>query len=80
MKKTLVVATVLLTVGFGISFANPNPGDQERSVSEQKPAEDKVQKSIDRLNKDLSNIPQSMKDCIFNAATIEQLNSCHNSK
>lgn len=78
MKKILLKATVLLAVGFGVAFADSSQElNQEGKTMEQKSVEVKKEDAMDRLNSDLSKIPQSVKDCIFNAATIEQLEACH---
>jgi hypothetical protein len=71
MKKLITLA---LLTAVGISFADPN---QEEKALNQKSVETKKQDALERLNDDLSKIPQSVKDCVFNAATIEQLENCH---
>jgi hypothetical protein len=68
MKKFIALA--LITVA-GFSFADQGEKTSGQSV------EIKKQDVLDRLNDDLSTIPQSIKDCVFKSATIEQLESCH---
>ncbi|MBX0312587.1 MAG: hypothetical protein JHC31_12600 [Sulfurihydrogenibium sp.] len=75
--KNLLKVVVLLTAGFSVAFADPNQNsEQKEKVVDQKSAEIK-QDALERLNKDLDKIPQSVKDCVFKAATIEQLKACH---
>jgi hypothetical protein len=76
MKKKLFAMALLSAVS--VVFADPSQGlEQEGKTLDQKSIETKKQDALERLNNDLSKIPQSVKECVFNAATIEQLENCH---
>jgi hypothetical protein len=78
MKGSFLKVAVLLTVGFGVSFADSSQElNQEGKVLDQKSVELTKEDMMNRLNDSLSNTSQSVKDCIFKASTIEQLEACH---
>jgi hypothetical protein len=78
MRKNLLKAIVLLTVGFGMAFADPNQGlGQGEKASDQNSVEMKDQDALDRLNDALSKIPQNVRNCVLSAMTVEELKACH---
>jgi hypothetical protein len=65
MKKSLL-AIVLLITGFTMAFAGSNQElDQGKKTPEEKSIEMKKRDPLDRLNSDLSSIPQNIKNCIL---------------
>jgi hypothetical protein len=78
MRKNLLKAIVLLTVGFGMAFADPNQElSREEKVLNQKSVEVKKEDAMDRLNNDLSKIPESVRRCVLSAMTVGELGDCY---
>jgi hypothetical protein len=64
MKESLLKAMALLTVGFGVSFANPNQGLEKAVDIESYSHQERIR------------ILQEADQCIHNAKTREEYRSC----